>query len=69
MLVLTRRRNESISIGDGIQVEILEVRGGRVRLGVVAPASVDVHRTERPRAAVSSIEDLTETISDCSARC
>ena len=46
MLVLSRRMKESICIGDGIEVRVLEVSGGRVRLGITAPAEVPVHRSE-----------------------
>lgn len=46
MLVLTRAVNEAIMIGDGIEVTIVEVKGGKVRIGIAAPASVAVHRKE-----------------------
>lgn len=46
MLVLTRRRDESIVIGDGIVVTVVEVGRGRVRLGIVAPPSVSIRREE-----------------------
>ena len=46
MLVLTRRLNQSIKIGDDIEVTIVEVRGDQVRIGVAAPRSVAVHRKE-----------------------
>ncbi|MCU1487286.1 MAG: Carbon storage regulator [Actinomycetia bacterium] len=46
MLVLTRRPNQSIMIGGGIVVTVLEVRGDQVRLGIKAPRDVDVHRDE-----------------------
>lgn len=47
MLVLTRRSNERIEIGDNrITVTVLEVHGGRVRLGIEAPASVGIRRQE-----------------------
>lgn len=46
MLVLSRRRNQSIRIGDEIEVTILEVRGERVRIGINAPREVPVMRTE-----------------------
>ena len=44
MLVLTRKVNQSIMIGDDIEVIVLEVRGEQVRLGIKAPRSVTVHR-------------------------
>ena len=46
MLVLTRGKDESIMIGDEIEVMIVDVRGNKVRLGITAPRSVPVHRRE-----------------------
>ena len=46
MLVLTRQKNESIMIGDDVEVTLLEVRGDKVRLGIRAPADVRVFRKE-----------------------
>lgn len=46
MLVFTRKRNEAIVIGDGIEIRILRVGKDGVRLGVSAPADVAVHRRE-----------------------
>lgn len=46
MLVLTRKVNQSIVIGDGIEVVVLEVRGEQVRIGIKAPRDVAVHRKE-----------------------
>jgi carbon storage regulator len=46
MLVLTRRKNESLVIGDNITLTVLEVRGDRVRLAVSCPLEVPVHRQE-----------------------
>jgi len=46
MLVFTRRRRETIMIGDGISVEVLRIGRDGVRLGVVAPPDVAVHRKE-----------------------
>lgn len=46
VLVLTRRTNEKIRIGDNVILTILEVRGDQVRLGIEAPRSVGVHREE-----------------------
>lgn len=46
MLVLSRRAGESVVIGDGITVTVLEVRGDVVRIGIDAPRSVAVHRGE-----------------------
>ena len=46
MLVFTRRRRETIMIGDGISIEVLRIGRDGVRLGVVAPPEVAVHRKE-----------------------
>ncbi len=46
MLVLSRKRNESIVIGDKIKITIVEMRGDKVRIGIEAPEDVSVHRQE-----------------------
>ena len=46
MLVLTRKQNENIVINDDITIVVVEIRGGRVRLGIEAPREVPVHRNE-----------------------
>ena len=46
MLVLSRQKDESIIIGDDIEITIVDVRGDKVRLGINAPRSVSVHRKE-----------------------
>lgn len=46
MLVLSRRVNEIITIGDDIEIEIISIHGEKVRLGIRAPRSVPVHRKE-----------------------
>lgn len=46
MLVLTRKPNQSIMIGDDVEVTVLEVRGEQVRIGVNAPKHIPVHRRE-----------------------
>ena len=46
MLVLTRKENESIMIGNDIEVKILDLRDNQVKVGIVAPRSVAVHRRE-----------------------
>lgn len=46
MLVLSRKKDESIMIGDQIELKILEIEGDQVKLGIVAPKSVKVYRTE-----------------------
>jgi carbon storage regulator len=46
VLVLTRKANQSIMIGDGIEVKVLSNDGTKVRIGIQAPSDVPVHRTE-----------------------
>ncbi len=46
MLVLSRKKNESIIINDDITITVVEIRGDKVRLGIVAPKNVSVHREE-----------------------
>ena len=46
MLVLTRKSQQEIIIGDNIHLIVLDIRGGRVKLGVVAPDYVDIRRNE-----------------------
>ncbi|OGS70654.1 MAG: carbon storage regulator [Firmicutes bacterium RBG_13_65_8] len=72
MLVLTRKRNQSIIIADEIEITVLDIRGDQVRLGVKAPRTVSVHRREvydeiqeanreasaSPRAALEALKAL-----------
>lgn len=68
MLVLSRQRDETIIIGDNIEITIVDVRGEKVRLGITAPRAVQVHRKEvydsirRENAEASrvQIDDLSE---------
>jgi len=46
MLVLSRQKDESIIIGDNVEVTIVDIRGDKVRLGITAPKSIPVHRRE-----------------------
>lgn len=46
MLVLSRGKDESIIIGDDVEVIIVDIRGNKVRLGINAPRSIPVHRKE-----------------------
>lgn len=64
MLVLTRRVGEQIIIDDNIRLEVLEVKGGKVRLGVEAPASVRIDRLEihQKRAEDAKNGRLVETV-------
>jgi carbon storage regulator len=46
MLVLSRQRDETIVIGDNIEITVIDIRGDKVRLGVAAPKEISVHRKE-----------------------
>ena len=46
MLVLSRKKNESVIINNDIIITVIEIRGDKVRLGIVAPKDVPVHREE-----------------------
>ena len=46
MLVLSRQRDETIMIGDEIEITVVDIRGDKVRLGITAPTSIAVHRKE-----------------------
>ena len=67
MLVLSRKKNESIVINDDITIVVVEIRGDKVRLGVEAPKEVPVHRQEvfdairRNEAAAGKDKDKADT--------
>ena len=46
MLVLSRQRDETIMIGDSVEITVVDIRGDKVRIGINAPALVAVHRKE-----------------------
>ena len=60
MLVLSRKKNESIVINDNITIVVVEVRGDKVRLGIEAPKEIPVHRKEIYNAIQSG--ETTERI-------
>ena len=72
MLVFTRKRNQSVTIGEGIEVRVLSVGRDGVRLGVSAPPNVAVHRREiydqirdanaSAAAATSPVDRLVERL-------
>ena len=57
MLVLSRHRDESIMIGESIEVRIVDVRGDKVRIGINAPKDVPVHRQEIFQAILNEAEE------------
>lgn len=68
MLVLSRQRDETIMIGDDIEITVVDIRGDKVRLGINAPRTIQVHRKEvyeairreNTEAAQIDIDDLTQ---------
>ncbi len=59
MLILTRKKGESIAIGDNIQIQVLNVKGGQVRIGIDAPREVKVNREERMQPGTEPEQDIT----------
>lgn len=74
MLILTRKLGESITIGDDIKITVLGIHGRQVRLGVIAPPKVVVHREEifkkiqeeNKKAAEAKREDVTQMAKEIS---
>jgi carbon storage regulator len=64
MLVLSRQKDESIMIGDNVEITIVDVRGDKVRLGITAPREISVHRREVydaiQREKNTKVQDQTE---------
>jgi carbon storage regulator len=60
MLVLSRKQNEEIIIDGQIRITVVEISGGRVKLGVSAPLEIPVHRAELNRRLRPACEQLTE---------
>jgi len=68
MLALTRKKDESIIIGDNIEIKILEISGDRVRIGIEAPREISIHRQEiylqiqeeNKMAATNTLVDLAK---------
>ncbi len=58
MLILTRRVGETLMIGDGVEVTVLGVKGGQVRIGVQAPREIAVHREELVKRMRSEAQDV-----------
>ena len=46
MLVLSRQKDQTIMIGDNIEITVVDIRGDKVRLGITAPSEIPVHRKE-----------------------
>ena len=67
MLVLSRQKEQTIMIGDNIEITVVDIRGDKVRLGITAPTEIPVHRKEvyeaiqreNKEAASVKLEDIT----------
>ena len=79
MLVLSRQRDETIMIGDEIEISIVDIRGDKVRLGINAPTRIAVHRkevyeaikrenTQAARLGATDLDSLAQTIQPGPAR-
>jgi len=66
MLILTRKKGEAITIGDNIQIQVLSVKGGQVRIGIDAPRDVSVNREERLETPSQDSASLPRTIHESS---
>ena len=64
MLVLTRKPDQSIMVGNEIEITVLEVRGEQVRLGIRAPRNVTVHRKEVFELIRQENQNASETSMD-----
>ena len=68
MLVLSRQKDQTIMIGDNIEITVVDIRGDKVRLGIAAPSQIPVHRkevydaiqSENRKAANVTLEDITD---------
>lgn len=66
MLVLSRKKNESIMIGDAIEVKVVAIEGDLVRIGIEAPRNIDVYRREVYLAIKEENELASQTKVDLS---
>ena len=64
MLVLTRKLNEEITIGDNIKVTVLQIKGNSIRLGIDAPKDVRIVRGELPIKQETHTANMTVVLSD-----
>jgi len=68
MLVLSRQRDETIMIGDDIEITVVDIRGEKVRLGINAPSQVPVHRKEVYDAMKRDKEDAGSKVESLANR-
>ncbi|KGR86935.1 carbon storage regulator CsrA [Lysinibacillus boronitolerans] len=64
MLVLSRKKDESIMIGDKIEIKILAIDGDQIKLGIIAPKTVKVHRSEVFKAIQEQNKEALSTTSN-----
>ena len=64
MLVLSRQRDETIMIGDEIEITVVDIRGDKIRLGISAPARIAVHRKEVYEAIGRENREAAERATD-----
>lgn len=62
MLVLTRKQNQEILIGDNVKITVLKIKGNTVRLGIEAPRDVNVLRGELPRKESSPVPSVESEV-------
>jgi len=67
MLVLSRKKNESIVINDSIVITVVEIRGDKVRLGIEAPREVPIHRSEVHAAIVAQANAPASAEQSCTS--
>ena len=76
MLVLSRQKDETIMIGDDVEITIVDIRGDKVRIGISAPSRVPVHRKEvydaikRENLAAAKLnpDEISRSVSDDTKR-
>src|SRR6202000_2845793 len=68
MLVLSRQRDETIMIGDDIEITVVDIRGDKVRLGITAPNTIPVHRKEVYEAIQRENREASKVNADDFAR-
>ena len=69
MLVLSRHKDQTIMIGDNIEITVVDIRGDKVRVGITAPSNIPVHRKEvyeaikkeNKQASNITLDDISET--------
>ena len=68
MLVLSRHKDQTIMIGDNVEITVVDIRGDKVRLGITAPSNIPVHRKEvyeaikkeNKQAANITLDDISD---------